>query len=148
MARPKESRRIGKSQLALAVRKDFNAATVTESELITSFLYTVHNQGKLIWSYPPSSSHSDQLHSQIKASACDSMLRRASISLQFLIYEHDLGLWGNVVALAEYHQQLIFIVRYLCFMVAWYRARLMGGLGDMNMVVCFDVPLELKKHDW
>lgn len=46
MARPKDCRRVGKDELALAVRKDFNAATVTEPELITSFLYAVHNQGK------------------------------------------------------------------------------------------------------
>lgn len=47
MARPKDRRRVGKDQLALAVRKDFNAATATELELVTSFLYTVQNQGGL-----------------------------------------------------------------------------------------------------
>lgn len=46
MARHGARRRIGKDILALAVRKDFNAAIVFESELITSFLYAVRNQGK------------------------------------------------------------------------------------------------------
>ena len=46
MARHRARRRIGKDILALAVRKDFNAAIVFESELITSFLYAVRNQGK------------------------------------------------------------------------------------------------------
>lgn len=46
MARHRARRRIGKDGLAMAVRKDFNAAIVLESELITSFLYAVQNQGK------------------------------------------------------------------------------------------------------
>lgn len=46
MARHRARRRISKGALALAVRKDFNAAIVLESELITSFLYAVKNQGK------------------------------------------------------------------------------------------------------
>jgi hypothetical protein len=46
MARPKDKRRVSKDNLALAVRKDFNAAGVSEQEVVTAFLYTVHNQGK------------------------------------------------------------------------------------------------------
>lgn len=46
MARHRARRRTGKDVLALAVRKDFNAAIVLESELITSFLYAVQNQDK------------------------------------------------------------------------------------------------------
>lgn len=46
MARPKEKRRVSKDHLALAVRKDFNAAGVSEQEVITTFLYSVHNQSK------------------------------------------------------------------------------------------------------
>ena len=46
MARHRARRRIGKEVLAKAVKKDFNAAIVRESELITSFLYAVQNQGK------------------------------------------------------------------------------------------------------
>lgn len=46
MARHRARRRTGKDVLALAVRKDFNAAIVLESELITSFIYAVQNQGK------------------------------------------------------------------------------------------------------
>ena len=46
MARHRTRRLVGKDVLALAVRKDFNAAIVLESELITSFLYAVQNQGK------------------------------------------------------------------------------------------------------
>ncbi|MCJ1380146.1 hypothetical protein MMC17_003249 [Xylographa soralifera] len=44
MARAKDRRRVSKEQLALAVRKDFNAAGVIEQEVVTSFLYSVHNQ--------------------------------------------------------------------------------------------------------
>ena len=46
MTRHRARRRIGKDVLALAVRKDFNAAIALESELITSFVYAVQNQGK------------------------------------------------------------------------------------------------------
>ncbi|MCJ1461378.1 hypothetical protein MMC28_011760 [Mycoblastus sanguinarius] len=46
MARHKHRQRISKDHLALAVRKDFNAAMTVELELISSFLYTVHNQEK------------------------------------------------------------------------------------------------------
>ena len=52
MARHRDRRRVGKQELALAVRKDFNAASVSEVEVITNFLYTVHNQGtfgSLFW---------------------------------------------------------------------------------------------------
>lgn len=52
MARHRARRRVGKDVLALAVRKDFNAAIVIESELITSFLYAIQNQGehyKRLW---------------------------------------------------------------------------------------------------
>ena len=45
MARHRDQQRVGKDQLAMAVRKDFNAATSSEPELITSFLYAVFNQG-------------------------------------------------------------------------------------------------------
>ncbi|KAL6717159.1 mdj1 protein precursor [Lecanora helva] len=44
MARHRERQRVGKDQLALAVRKDFSAATAPESEIIPNFLYAVHNQ--------------------------------------------------------------------------------------------------------
>lgn len=45
MARPKDKRRVSKEHLTLAVRKDFNAAAVSEQEVVTSFLYSIHNQG-------------------------------------------------------------------------------------------------------
>ena len=45
MARHKDSRRISKEHLALAVRKDFNAAMINEPEAITSFIYAAHHQG-------------------------------------------------------------------------------------------------------
>ena len=45
MARHRDRRRVGKEQLALAVRKDFNAATMIEGDIVPKFLYTVHNQG-------------------------------------------------------------------------------------------------------
>lgn len=53
MARRRARRRSGKDVLALAVRKDFNAAIGHESELITSFLYTVQNQGKQCVEFHP-----------------------------------------------------------------------------------------------
>lgn len=46
MAMHKDRRRVSKDNLALAVRKDFKDAMVHESEAITSFLYSVHNQDK------------------------------------------------------------------------------------------------------
>ncbi|MCJ1255483.1 hypothetical protein MMC24_003299 [Lignoscripta atroalba] len=46
MARHKDRRRISKDHLALAVRKDFNAGMVQEQEVVTSFLYSIHNQNK------------------------------------------------------------------------------------------------------
>ena len=46
MARRHARQRISKDTLALTIRKDFNAAIVFESELITSFLYAAQNQGK------------------------------------------------------------------------------------------------------
>ncbi|KAF6234472.1 hypothetical protein HO173_007097 [Letharia columbiana] len=51
MARHRARRRTGKAVLALAVRKDFNAAIVLESELISSFLYVVQNQGNITSAY-------------------------------------------------------------------------------------------------
>lgn len=44
MALHKDRRRVDKDHLALAVRKDFNAAGVSEQEVETSFMYSVHNQ--------------------------------------------------------------------------------------------------------
>lgn len=49
MAVHKNRRRISKDNLALAVRKDFKDAMVHESEAITSFLYSVHNQGQSVF---------------------------------------------------------------------------------------------------
>ena len=46
MAKRKGQQRVSKDQLAMAVRKDFNAAMVSEAEIITSFLYSVHNHGE------------------------------------------------------------------------------------------------------
>ncbi|MCJ1411131.1 hypothetical protein MMC19_005219 [Ptychographa xylographoides] len=40
MARSKDKRRVGKEHLAMAVRKDFNAAAVNEQEVVTGFLYS------------------------------------------------------------------------------------------------------------
>ncbi|MCJ1428678.1 hypothetical protein MMC29_006589 [Sticta canariensis] len=49
MAVHKDRRRVSKDNLALAVRKDFKDAMVHESEAITSFLYSVHNQGQSVF---------------------------------------------------------------------------------------------------
>jgi hypothetical protein len=45
MARPKAKRRVEKSQLSLAVRKNFNAQAVSETNCIIDWMYTVKNQG-------------------------------------------------------------------------------------------------------
>lgn len=45
MARPKSKRRVEKSQLALAVRKNFNAQAVSEQTCIVDWIYAVKNQG-------------------------------------------------------------------------------------------------------
>ncbi|KAL8838212.1 MAG: hypothetical protein Q9170_002202 [Blastenia crenularia] len=50
MARHAEQRKISKEHLALAVKKDFNDAMINESEAITTFLYSVRNQGA---AFPP-----------------------------------------------------------------------------------------------
>ena len=46
MARRKDKRRVSIEQLALACRKDFNAAGVSEQECLAGFLYAVRNQGE------------------------------------------------------------------------------------------------------
>ena len=48
MARQRNRRRVSKEVLTLAVRKDFNAAMVHEQEAITSFIYSIHNQGMIL----------------------------------------------------------------------------------------------------
>jgi hypothetical protein len=46
MAREKSKRRVHKDQLALAVRKNFNANGVNETDVLVDLLYKVKNQGK------------------------------------------------------------------------------------------------------
>ena len=45
MCRKKQKRKVGKEQLALAVRKNFNAAAVSEVEVMVGLLYKVRHQG-------------------------------------------------------------------------------------------------------
>ena len=45
MAKAKDRRRVSKENLAMAVRKDFKAAGISEQEVFASFMYAVHNQG-------------------------------------------------------------------------------------------------------
>lgn len=45
MARKKEKRRVSKEQLALAVRKNFNGAAVSEIDVVVELVYKVKNQG-------------------------------------------------------------------------------------------------------
>lgn len=47
MARKKEKRRVSKEQLALAVRKNFNAAAVNEIDVVVELVYKVRNRGEL-----------------------------------------------------------------------------------------------------
>ncbi|KAF9694003.1 hypothetical protein EKO04_007770 [Ascochyta lentis] len=46
MARAKSKRRVHKDQLAMAVRKNFNALGVTESDVIVDWLYKTKHQDK------------------------------------------------------------------------------------------------------
>ncbi|KAH9877046.1 hypothetical protein IAQ61_002407 [Plenodomus lingam] len=46
MARPKSKRRVHKDQLALAVRKNFNALAVNEGDVIIDWLYKSKHQDK------------------------------------------------------------------------------------------------------
>jgi hypothetical protein len=48
MARPKTKRRAPKEQLAMAVRKNFNALAVNETEVIVDLLYKVKTQGMAV----------------------------------------------------------------------------------------------------
>lgn len=45
MARRKEKRKVSKEQLALTVRKNFNAAAVNEIDVMVELVYKVRNQG-------------------------------------------------------------------------------------------------------
>lgn len=45
MARRKDKRRVSKDQLALAVRKNFNAAAVSEIDVMVELVYKVRSQG-------------------------------------------------------------------------------------------------------
>ncbi len=46
MAAKKSKRRVAKDQLALAVRKNFNALAVHENDVIVNTLYTARSQGE------------------------------------------------------------------------------------------------------
>ncbi|KAK3645698.1 hypothetical protein LTR56_003700 [Elasticomyces elasticus] len=46
MARRKEKRRVSKEQLALAVRKNFNSAAVSETDVVVELVYKVRHQDK------------------------------------------------------------------------------------------------------
>ncbi|KAF2722477.1 hypothetical protein K431DRAFT_283892 [Polychaeton citri CBS 116435] len=68
MACSKQKRRVGKDQLAMTVRKHFNAAGVSESEVIVEFMYAVRHQGKQllpasIWIFWP---HTSRLTSSLQ----------------------------------------------------------------------------------
>jgi histone deacetylase complex subunit SAP30 len=45
MAQPKSKRRVHKDQVAMAVRRHFNALGVTESDVIVDWLYKSKHQG-------------------------------------------------------------------------------------------------------
>lgn len=47
MARKREQRRVSKDQVALAVRKNFNGAAVSEIDVVVELVYKVRNQGEL-----------------------------------------------------------------------------------------------------
>ena len=69
MARKKDKRRVKKEQLALAVRKNFNAQAVTETNCIVDWIYTVKNQGRS--AYIEADQHI-LTEAQTKSSASDS----------------------------------------------------------------------------
>lgn len=77
MVRKKNERRISKEQLATAVRKNFNALAVSESEVIVDLLYKVKMQGTCPWhsarlAQKTRRTSSNDTH-QTKRSACDSL---------------------------------------------------------------------------
>jgi hypothetical protein len=49
MAIRKDRRRVGKEQLAMAVRKNFNGLAIQEGEVVVDFLYKVMWQGKCLF---------------------------------------------------------------------------------------------------
>jgi Sin3 binding region of histone deacetylase complex subunit SAP30 len=51
MAVRKGHRRVGREQLAMAVRKNFNGLAIQEGEVVVDFLYKVRWQGKCL--FPP-----------------------------------------------------------------------------------------------
>lgn len=59
MARPKAKRRVQKEQLALAVRKNFNALGVTESDVIVDWLYKSKHQGNA-WPFSMNHAYADE----------------------------------------------------------------------------------------
>ena len=46
MARKKDKRRVSKDQLALAVRKNFNSAAISEIDVTVEMVYKIKHQGK------------------------------------------------------------------------------------------------------
>lgn len=46
MARKRDQRRVSKDQLALAVRKNFNNAALSEIDVVVELVYKVRNQGE------------------------------------------------------------------------------------------------------
>lgn len=46
MARRKDKRKTSKEQLALSVRKNFNAAAVSEIDVMVELVYKVRHQGR------------------------------------------------------------------------------------------------------
>ncbi|KAI9779254.1 MAG: hypothetical protein M1839_007506 [Geoglossum umbratile] len=52
MAIRKDRRRVGKEQLAMAVRKNFNGLAIQEGEVVVDFLYKVRWQGKRLFFHP------------------------------------------------------------------------------------------------
>lgn len=47
MARKREQRRVSRDQLALAVRKNFNSAAVSEADVVVDLVYKIQHKGEI-----------------------------------------------------------------------------------------------------
>lgn len=88
MARAKSKRRVQKDQLALAVRKNFNALGVNESDVIVDWLYKSKHQGAYTGSIGPDMDHSLTPHIQTRSFAYDSRRNASELELAHTTHHH------------------------------------------------------------
>ena len=76
MAWNRDRRRVSKEHLALAVRKHFNATSASEPEVVSSFLYTVYNQGMSVLNRMPVGGQLSNQDTQTRVFECGLNLRK------------------------------------------------------------------------